>query len=178
MKTHHDALELPGLYHVRLASSADLTGQIEWVEHTCMLVEGFASADDGTPVYDRVMASMVVHTTADFLFERLGHDSSFEKLDPAALIGLLVRTLPSHIGAFAEVLRDFYEYLKTTGELDAQRCQYLACYFDTLLELHGAGANGLLPTRASRRATATLARRITEARMRSAERALRKANAA
>ena len=42
-----------------------------------------------------------------------------------------------------------------------------------------SGPNGIVPTRASRRATATLAHRITEARLRSEERErARKKNAA
>jgi hypothetical protein len=108
------------------------------------------------------------------LYERLGADASFDKLDPGALMGTVVRTLPAAVATFAEVLHDFYVWLNTAAEIEATRGRYLACYFETLLELHGAGPNGMLPTRASRRATATLARRITEARMRTEERAARK----
>ena len=142
-----------------------------------MLIECFAAATDDVAVYDRIMVSMILHTTADFLFERLGKDASFDKLDPAAFVAVIVRAAPIQVGSFAEVLRDFYGYLTTTLDHDPKRALYLACYFDTLLELHGVGPNGIVPTRASRRATATLARRITEARIRSEERARKKSAA-
>jgi hypothetical protein len=148
------------------------------------LIEGFTGCLDETNAYDRLKASMVVNATAEFLIERLGENASqqsppwiegsFDKLDPAAFIAVVVRSLPDHVGLFSEVLRDFYVWLVAAGEIDSQRGQYLACYFDTLIELHGSGPTGILPTRASRRATATLARRITEARLRSEERARKK----
>jgi hypothetical protein len=153
------------------------------------LIEGFAASLDATnAAYDRLKACMVVYATSEFLLERLTEDPAqqapqwveraFDKLDPAAFVAVVVRSLPDHVGLFSEVLRDFYVWLVATGEIDNRRGQFLACYFDTLIELHGAGPTGILPTRASRRATATLARRITEARLRSEERAARKRTAA
>lgn len=182
MKTHHPLIVRPGIYHLKLNPLDGGASQRAWLDRTCFVVEGFTkSLDEADDAYDRVMASMVVHATADFLYERLGEEaeaqppewieSGFGKLDPAAFVAVIVRSLPSHVGLFSEVLRDFYVWLVAAGEIDGGRGQYLACYFDTLLELHGSGPTGILPTRASRRATATLARRITEARLRSQERA-------
>jgi hypothetical protein len=152
------------------------------------LIEGFTGCLDETNPYDRLKAAMVVHATAEFLIERVGQnvalqspqwvEGAFDKLDPAAFVAVVVRSLPDHVGLFAEVLRDFYVWLVAAGEVDNRRGQFLACYFDTLIELHGSGPTGILPTRASRRATATLAHRITEARLRSEERAARKKTAA
>lgn len=146
-------------------------------ERTCRLAEDFADRDAGDVSYDPTTAALVIVITMEFIRERLGADATFEQLDPAALVAQLVRFAPSLIGDYAEVLRDFYTWLKATEQIDATRAQYLACYFDTLLELHGSGPTGILPTRASRRATATLARRITEARIRNDQRR-RKARAA
>lgn len=151
------------------------------------LIEGFTGCLDETNAYDRLKAAMVVHATAEFLIERRDNvalqapewiEGAFDTLDPAAFIAVVVRSLPQHVGLFAEVLRDFYVWLVAAGEIDNRRGQFLACYFDTLIELHGSGPTGILPTRASRRATATLARRITEARLRSQERAANKKTAA
>jgi hypothetical protein len=126
---------------------------------------------------DLALASMAVHSASDFVFERLGDDAAFDKLDPGAFMAVIVRSSPAHAGYFAAVLRDFYAFLIGIGEVDKARGQYLACYFETLVELHGSGPTGILPTRASRRATATLARRITEARLRSEDRARKKSAA-
>jgi len=149
------------------------------------LIEAFAgSLDETNDDYDRLKACMVVYATAEFLLERQGGDTAqqppqwiergFDQLDPAAFVAVVVRALPEHVGSFAAVLRDFYVWLVATSQIDNRRGQFLACYFDTLIELHGSGPTGILPTRASRRATATLAHRITEARLRSEERARKK----
>lgn len=177
----------PGISHIHVGAPDGGASQYAWLRRACSLTERFAMIVVEPGPYDRMMATMVLYSTADFLFGRLGEEaarqpaawieSAFEKLDPAAFIAMIVRSVPGEVGAFAEVLRDFYAFLVGAGEIDRARGQYLACYFDTLLELHGAGPTGILPTRASRRATATLARRITEARLRSEERANKKSAA-
>lgn len=167
MKTHRARAEQPGIHPLRLGASNADAAERAWLERTRQLAEGFTAASDArAPSSDaRALRSRVVRTTAGFLYERLGAEASFDKLDPAALIAVIVRTSPGHVGAFAEVLRDFYAWLVARAAIDGKRGQYLACYFDTLLELHGSGPAGIPPTRASRRATAILARRIAEARL-------------
>ena len=176
MKTYHIVIPRPDLCDVDLAPPPPTGDPVldAWTERTSALVERFNDVRGGSASADPGMAAWVVHATSDVLYERLGADASFDKLDPAALMGTVVRTLPAGVGTFAEVLRDFYAWLTAAGEIEAARGRYLSCYFETLLELHGSGPNGILPSRASRRATATLARRIAEARIRSEQRVARK----
>jgi len=176
MKTYHIVIPRPDLGDVDLVPPLP-TGDAAldaWTDRTTALIDRFNDARHGSCDIDAGMVALVLHVTSDVLYERLGAQVSFDKLDPAALMGIVVRTLPAAVGTFAEVLRDFYGWLTKAGEIDAGRGHYLACYFETLLELHGAGPIGIQPTRASRRATATLARRIAEARIRNEQRATRK----
>jgi hypothetical protein len=165
-------------YHLKISLQAPSPTQQAWLDRTSALAEGFLAQVAGIDAIDLALGSMAVHSAADFLFERLGEEAAFDKLDPGAFMATVVRSSPAHVSYFAEVLRDFYAFLIGTGEIEKTRGQYLACYFETLVELHGRGAAAILPTRASRRATATLARRITEARLRSEERAASKKTAA
>lgn len=165
-------------YHLRISTRALTPAQQAWLDRTSELTERFLALVEGGDAIDLALGSMAVHSAADFVFERLGSEASFDKLDPGAFMATVVRSSPAHTAYFAEVLRDFYAFLVGTSEIDKARGQYLACYFETLVELHGSGATAILPTRASRRATATLARRITEARLRSEERTSGKKTAA
>jgi hypothetical protein len=164
-------------YHLRISTLESTPAQQAWLDHTTALVERFLALVDGGDAIDLALGSMAVHSAADFVFERLGEEAAFDKLDPGAFMAVIVRSSPAHAGYFAAVLRDFYAFLVGTGEIDKALGQYLACYFETLVELHGSGPTGILPTRASRRATATLARRITEARLRSEDRTRKKSAA-
>ncbi len=164
-------------YHLKISTQVSSPAQQGWLDRTAVLVESFLALVEGADAIDLALGSMAVHSAADFLFERLGGQAAFDKLDPGAFMATIVRSSPAHTSYFSEVLRDFYAFLIGVGEIDKARGQYLACYFETLVELHGSGSTGILPTRASRRATATLARRITEARLRSEDRARKKSAA-
>lgn len=165
MKTHPNLLDRPGIYHVMLRAADGSPEQNAWLDLTCTRVEAFIHAREISSLALPVV-SMSVHATADFLFARFGGDADFALLDPAALIATMVREAPELVSEIAGTLAMFYEWLLEVGEIEAPRGRYLACYFVTLLELHGVGHARVQPTRASRRATATLARRIAEARVR------------
>lgn len=165
-------------YHLRISTLAPNPAEQPWLDRTAALTERFLELVDGAAdAIDLALGSMAVHSAADFVFERLGEEAAFDKLDPGAFMAAIVRSSPAHACYFAAVLRDFYAFLVGIGEIDKARGQYLACYFETIVELHGSGPTGILPTRASRRATATLARRITEARLRSEDRTRKKSAA-
>jgi hypothetical protein len=160
MKTHHVALEREGIYHLRL--EARLSPEHEaWLDRTCLLIERFVTACALSELA-RPVASLTLHAASETLFERLGPSADFGKLDPGAFMAQLARSVPHLVGHAAGVLATFYDWLGTTGELDPRRARYLSCYFATLLELHG---QSVLPERTLRRATATLARHIAEARI-------------
>jgi hypothetical protein len=164
-------------YHVRISTQEPSPTQKAWLDRTTLLAEHFLALVEGGDAIDLALGSMAVHSAADFVFDRLGDEAAFDKLDPGAFMAAIVRSSPAHAGYFAAVLRDFYAFLIGMGEIEKARGQYLACYFETLVELHGSGPTGVLPTRASRRATATLARRITEARLCSEDRTGKKSAA-
>jgi hypothetical protein len=160
MKTHHAALEREGLYHLRL--EARLSPEHEaWLDRTCRLTARFVT-DCALSELARPVASLTLHAAAEALFERHGANADFGKLDPGAFMAQLARSVPHLVGHAAGLLAAFYDWLAAIGELDAHRARYLSCYFATLLELHG---KSVLPERTLRRATATLARHIAEARM-------------
>jgi hypothetical protein len=160
MKTHHAALEREGLYHLRLEARLSPEHEI-WLDRTCKLIERFVT-DCALSELSRPVASLALHAAGDMLFERHGLNADFGKLDPGAFMAQLARSVPHLVGHAAGLLSAFYEWLGTAEELEPRRARYLACYFATLLELHG---HSVLPERALRRATATLARHIAEARL-------------
>jgi len=109
-----------------------------WMERACELVDGFVDArqgHEGHERYDGMTIWLVLHSTADFLFDRLRGDACFERLDPGALIALIARVFPQDVRTVATVLCDFYRWLTESREITPARGRYLACYFETLLEL-------------------------------------------